>query len=98
MAPPCGFVRIVRIAEEHGLRDFGQFQGHPDETDDPHPEDGARAAKRDRNGHTGDVAQADGPGERGRKGLEVVDGAGVRSCRRTCPGPRRHHASESGTG
>src|SRR5690606_31550799 len=40
---------------------------------DDHPEGGARAADGDRDGHTGDIAEADRAGDGGGQRLEVVD-------------------------
>src|SRR5690606_30443955 len=70
-------LRVRRIAEQHRLRDLGHLERHADRADDPHPEQRARTAERDRDRDARDVAKADGRGERGRQRLEVIDRAGI---------------------
>ena len=70
-------VRIVGVAVEHRQRHFGQLDRHAEEADDPHPEHGARPAKRDGQRDAADVAEADRRRQRRRQGLEVIDRAGI---------------------
>ena len=49
---------------------LGELGGHAQKPRKDHPERGARTAEIDRNADTGNVAEADGAGERGGKRLE----------------------------
>ncbi len=60
----------------HAERGFGEFRGHADESDHPHPEKSTRSAEGDRGADAGDVSDADGSGHGGGDGLEGGEGAG----------------------
>ena len=78
--PHRSAVRIVRVTGvpvEHRQRDFGGLERHAEEADHPHPEHGARSTQADGQRHTADVAEANRGRQRGRQGLEVIDGTGV---------------------
>ena len=59
------------LLAEGALRELG---AHAEEASHGHPEDGPRPTDSDGDGHPGDVAQPDRPGQRGGESLEVRDG------------------------
>ena len=61
---------FVPLAEMHGQRHFGEFGTHAQQSRAPHPEHRTRPADGDRARHTGDVAGADGSGQRRTHCLE----------------------------
>ena len=61
---------LARSLVDLGERGFDEARGGADRGDDPHPEDGARAARGNRNGNAGDVADAYAGGGRNAEGLE----------------------------
>jgi hypothetical protein len=70
-------VGIVGIAIEHRQRDFGQLDGHAEKSDNPHPEDRARSAERNRKSDATDIAEADSARKCRRECLEVIDRARI---------------------
>ena len=66
---PLGVLDPV-LHREHRL---GVLGGDAEDAGQPHPQHGARAARRHRGGHADDVAGADGGGQRGRERAELAD-------------------------
>ena len=75
--PAVRIVRILCVAVEHRQRHFGQLDCHAEETHDPHPEHGTRAAQGDRDSNAADVTQAYRRRQRSGQSLKVVDRARV---------------------
>ena len=68
--PVAILVALTVFDRQHNLGVLGH---HADEGGNPQPEDGARAAQGDGGGDAGDVAGADGGGQRGSQSLEGSD-------------------------
>jgi hypothetical protein len=71
-AHDAGVIPLAVVERDHDLAELGR---HAQDAGDPQPEQGARAAERDRGRHAGNVAHAHGGGERGRHRLERGDAA-----------------------
>ena len=70
--PSAGNAAVgMHHAEAVGEKALDAFGGHAHEGHHPHPEDRAGAAVVDRRRHAGDVADADGRGERGGERLKM---------------------------
>ena len=64
---------LVAFTVLHGEQNLGILGDHAEQGGDPHPEHGAGAAGHDCAGNAGNIARADGGGERGGHSLERRD-------------------------